>query len=202
MLRKWENNGDRISLNTKNKNELWFIFFKFIIIGNISMLSRHVHSNKSTNSRKVFKSKFFIDPDISDQGRILDRVWQVFGGLEPETIPLIEEKLTHEKVQVVYSWHILDFFIFFVATQKFRHEYDLNSCKRHMGLLLDHHHFITDFQTTIVQTSFSTFSTFRSQSSTFFYLLLCTETRVHYSEQRNNYFLNYFHYIDSSGQCC
>lgn len=67
------------------------------------MLSRHVHSNKSTNSRKVFKSKFFIDPDISDQGRILDRVWQVFGGLEPETIPLIEEKLTHEKVQVVYS---------------------------------------------------------------------------------------------------
>lgn len=90
-------------MNTKNKNELWFIFFKFIIIGNISMLSRHVHSNKSTNSRKVFKSKFFIDPDISDQGRILDRVWQVFGGLEPETIPLIEEKLTHEKVQVVYS---------------------------------------------------------------------------------------------------
>jgi len=34
---------------------------------------------------------------ISAQGRILDRVWQVFG---PETIPLIEEKLTCEKVQV------------------------------------------------------------------------------------------------------
>ena len=38
---------------------------------------------------------------FSGQGRILDRVWQVFGGLEAETIPLIEEKLlTSEKVQV------------------------------------------------------------------------------------------------------
>jgi hypothetical protein len=47
---------------------------------------------------KKFQNLLYL---FSDQGRILDRVWQVFGGLEAETIPLIEEKLlTSEKVQV------------------------------------------------------------------------------------------------------
>lgn len=37
---------------------------------------------------------------LGSQGKILDRVWQVFGGLESESIPLVEEKITTEKIQV------------------------------------------------------------------------------------------------------
>ena len=44
--------------------------------------------------------------------RIIDRVWQVFGSMEPgqqgESIPLIEEKVTSERIQVVASIHKQD----------------------------------------------------------------------------------------------
>ena len=39
---------------------------------------------------------------------IIDRVWQVFGSMEPDSVPLIQEKVSMEKIQVVASVHKQD----------------------------------------------------------------------------------------------
>jgi len=52
-----------------------------------------------SNIQKIQFYLLFVK--IGSQGKILDRVWQVFGGLEAESIPLVEEKITIEKIQVI-----------------------------------------------------------------------------------------------------